>query len=71
MLKTLKTLVVTATLGASLLGSGCAYAGVAVTPDGNAVILRNDALLFGILRKVYVCSVSPTGLSSCQSQDAP
>jgi hypothetical protein len=56
--------------GASLL-AGCSYAGVAVTADGHAVVARNDNFLFGILRSVSVCQVTPTGLSNCGSGDAP
>ena len=50
--------------------SGCAYAGIGVTGD-KAVVARNDAFLFGILRKTFVCKVTDGGLSNCQSADAP
>jgi len=40
----------------STLG-GCAYSGVSVSGD-KAVVLRNDAFLFGILRKAFVCKVT-------------
>lgn len=50
--------------------SGCAYGGIGVTGD-KAVVTRNDAFLFGILRKVFVCKVTDGGLSSCQAADAP
>jgi hypothetical protein len=50
--------------------SGCAYGGIGTVGD-KAVVARNDAFLFGILRKVFVCKVTDTGLTSCQSADAP
>ena len=50
--------------------SGCAYGGFGTVGD-KAVVARNDAFLFGILRKVFVCKVTDTGLTSCQSADAP
>jgi hypothetical protein len=44
------------TLGVGGLAmNGCAYGGVATTPDGTVVIVRNDFFLFGLLRKVYTC----------------
>jgi hypothetical protein len=36
-----------------------------------AVVARNDAFLFGILRKVYVCKVADSGLTACQSNESP
>jgi hypothetical protein len=50
--------------------SGCAYSGVGASGD-KAVVARNDAFLFGILRKVYVCKITDGGLSSCQDNDSP
>ena len=49
---------------------GCAYSGVAATPDGTVVITRNDMLLFGLLRKVYVCKVNGDKLA-CTETPAP
>jgi hypothetical protein len=49
---------------------GCAYGGVA-TSNGNAVVLRNEGFLFGMLRKAYVCKVEAAGLTNCQSTDSP
>lgn len=51
--------------------SGCAYAGVAATSDGRVVIARNDGFLYGLLRKVFVCNVGPTGVTNCQSAESP
>ncbi len=58
-------------LATTLAATGCAYGGIAVTADGKAVIARNDALLFGLLRKVYVCNVTPAGLAGCQTGETP
>ena len=64
----IKSIALIAVTAATL--SGCGYAGVAVE-NGQAVVLRNDGLLFGLLRKAFVCKVADTGLSDCQSDDAP
>jgi hypothetical protein len=50
--------------------SGCAYGGVGASAD-KAVVARNDAFLFGILRKVFVCKITDGGLTACQSNDSP
>ena len=50
--------------------TGCGYAGIGAVGD-KAVVARNDGFLFGILRKVFVCKVTDTGLTSCQSAEAP
>jgi len=50
--------------------NGCAYGGVASTPDGTVIIVRNDFLLFGLLRKVYSCK-NNGGQLSCVETAAP
>lgn len=50
--------------------NACAYGGVAATPDGTVVITRNDLLLFGLLRKVYVCKPAGAQLA-CTEATAP
>jgi hypothetical protein len=50
--------------------SGCGYAGVATAGDA-AVIARNDWFLFGALRKVYVCKITPGGLTQCANAETP
>ncbi|MEM1031763.1 MAG: hypothetical protein AAGN82_15535 [Myxococcota bacterium] len=55
---------------ASAALTGCSYAGVGVA-DGKAVVARNDAFLFGILRTVYVCQVADGGLANCQDNESP
>ncbi len=50
---------------------GCSYAGVAATPDGKAIVAVNNSLFFGVLRKVYVCQVTPGGLTQCGAGENP
>ena len=55
----------------STLGlGGCAYGGVSASGD-KAVVLRNDAFLFGILRKAFVCKITDAGVTSCNSNEKP
>ena len=56
------------TLGLGL--GGCAYGGVSASGD-KAVVLRNDAFLFGILRKAFVCKITDAGVTSCNSNENP
>jgi len=56
--------------GTGAVVGGCAYGGVASTPDGTVVITRNDLLLFGLLRKVYVCKAAGNVLT-CAETAAP
>ena len=56
--------------GTGAVVSGCAYGGVASTPDGTVVITRNDLFLFGALRKVFLCKVAGSTLS-CAETAAP
>jgi len=71
MIKAMKVLFASLTLAAIVALTGCAYGGVGVSADGHAVVARNDAFLFGLLRKVFVCQVSPTGLTACGSGESP
>jgi hypothetical protein len=56
-------------LVSGMLG-GCGYAGVSASGD-KVVVLRNDAFLFGILRKAFVCKVTDAGVTSCNSNENP
>ena len=51
--------------------SGCAYGGVSGAGADKVVITRNDAFLFGILRKVFVCKVTDAGVSACAEGTSP
>jgi hypothetical protein len=64
-------LLVAALGGTGAVVGGCAYGGVAATPDGTVVITRNDLLLFGALRKVFVCKVNGTALDCKETPAAP
>jgi hypothetical protein len=63
------TSLVAVLLVAAVLG-GCAYGGVALNGD-RAVVAKNNAFLFGLLNKVYVCDVSDNGLSNCSESENP
>ena len=65
----MKKLVV-ALLAASTLG-GCAYAGIGTTSNGKAVVARNDGLVYGALRKIFVCDITDRGLANCKSAENP
>ena len=56
--------------GTGAVVGGCAYGGVASTPDGTIVITRNDLFLFGALRKVFVCKAAGNALH-CVETSAP
>ena len=63
-------------VGALLCGGlasaiGCGYSGVAMPSPDKVVVTRNDWILFGLLRKVYVCKVTDTGLTACSDAEAP
>ncbi len=48
--------------------AGCSqYASVSATADGHALVAKNG--LFG--KAVYVCTVTPTGLTGCKDQESP
>jgi hypothetical protein len=52
------------------LSQGCAY-GMIATAGDKVVITRQDAFLFGALRKVFVCKVTDAGVANCASADSP
>jgi len=49
---------------------GCAYGGVAASGN-HAIVLKNDLLLFGVLRAAYVCKIDPAGLVGCSEGESP
>ena len=67
----MKKLMSVALLAAMATTGACAYGGIAATGDGKAVVARNDGFLFGLLRKVYVCNVTPGGLTGCVAGENP
>jgi hypothetical protein len=56
---------------ALVAATGCAYGGLSGVGADKVVITRNDTFLFGALRQVFVCKVADSGVSSCQSSEAP
>jgi len=62
-------LLVSAALMSGVL-AGCSY-GAAVASGDKVVVLRNDAFLFGALRKAYVCKVTDKGLADCSDNESP
>jgi hypothetical protein len=58
-----------ALLGSGVAVGGCAYGGIASTPDGTVLIARNS--LLGTLRKIYVCKIAGTALTCVESANAP
>jgi hypothetical protein len=72
MQKLTRKLAALALIGMTMGGAfGCAYSGVATASDGTVYVTRNDLLLFGLLRKVYVCKPSATGLSCTEVASPP
>jgi hypothetical protein len=68
MYKSIKRLAAIVVISVTL--GGCGYSGVAAVGDA-AIVARNDWILFGLLRKVYVCRITPTGLTQCSSSEDP
>ena len=72
MQKQINRLAAIALIGMTMAGAfGCAYAGVAAAPDGTVYVTRNDMLLFGLLRKVYVCKPAGTALACTEMPTPP
>ena len=38
---------------------------------GKVAVVKNDMLLFGALRKVFVCNATKAGLSNCSTNQNP
>lgn len=65
--------VIAMTIAAGLVAgvlSGCSYGMIAPVGD-KVVIARQDNILFGALRKVFVCKVTDTGLANCGTAESP
>jgi len=48
--------------------TGCMYSSVAV--DGKTAIVAKTTL-GGLMRNVYVCKVTPEGITDCNEKDVP
>ena len=66
----MKLISVFAALALAVTSQACAYGGAGASGD-KVVVLRNDAFLFGALRKAFVCKVTDGGLSNCAAAEAP
>jgi hypothetical protein len=65
-MKKLSALVLTIACASAV--AGCSqYASVSATADGKALVAKNG--LFG--KDVYVCTVTPAGLTNCQASESP
>jgi hypothetical protein len=72
MTKLTQKLALLALIGLTTGGSlGCAYGGIAAAPDGTVYVARNDLLLFGLLRKVFICKPAGTALACTEAASAP
>jgi hypothetical protein len=63
------SVVVAAVIALSALVGGCAYSGIAATPDGTIVVARNS--LLGANRKIFVCHVGGNDLKCVESATSP
>jgi hypothetical protein len=61
--------VMAALLTCGLIGNGCAYSGMASTPDGTVILARNSML--GANRKIFVCHVAGNDLKCVESTSSP
>lgn len=55
----------------SFLGSACSYTAVTRLGKGKVAVVKNDGILFGALRKVFVCNATKAGLSNCSTNENP
>lgn len=54
------------------LGPGCNYGAITVAPDGRVLVARNDHILFGSQRLIFVCDLEEAGLVNCtESTESP
>ncbi|MEM7154759.1 MAG: hypothetical protein AAF799_18055 [Myxococcota bacterium] len=49
----------------ALPAAGCAYGEMVVHPNGKIYVQRQDAFLFGALRKMYECTPDGAGNVTC------
>ncbi len=59
-------------MGVFLVGAtGCAYGHSLRVGKSKVLVLKNDGLLFGLLRQAHVCDVTPKGLKNCSVDENP
>lgn len=59
-----------AAIAAMCLSGGCAYTALVAMPSGNKVVVAKS-VLGGMGRGLYVCTVTPEGLSDCKEKETP
>jgi hypothetical protein len=67
----MKKLIAGIVLASSMSLTGCALAPGGIAADGHVVIAKNNGFLFGLFNKVYVCNVTPGGVTGCQAAETP
>lgn len=60
-----------ALIAVCFLGTSCSYTAVTRLGKGKVAVVKNDMLLFGALRKVFVCNATKAGLSNCSTNQNP
>jgi hypothetical protein len=67
-----KKLAVLSLLGLMMGGAfGCSYGAMTSTGDGTVYVARNDLILFGLLRKMYVCKPAGPALACSEVPTPP
>lgn len=54
----------------AFVATGCLYGGVAAVGT-DTVVITKTAGPFGLMRTVYVCKVTPNGLTGCKDKESP
>ena len=67
-MKALNIIFLTVALAAT---SGCAITAMERVGKNQVLIARSDGLLFGLLRKVMICEVTPKGVKNCTEDEQP
>lgn len=66
-MKKLQAVLVGAVVAASL--AACAYTGVAAS--GEKVVIARTGLIYGLMRQMYVCQITDSGLTNCATNESP
>ena len=66
-----KVLVFTGLMAGFISMTGCSYGGVAGVGKEHVVVAKTEWCLWGLLKKIYVCKATPSGLTNCKSDENP
>ena len=66
-MKKLQALLVGALFAASL--AACAYTGASAS--GDKVVIARTGLIMGLMRQMYVCQITDSGLTNCATNESP